>query len=194
MSSEAPKSITQLLLRWKSGEDSCLNELIPLVEQELRQIARRQMRRERLGHTLQTTALINEAYLRLVDQSQVSFQNRLHFLGVASGLMRHILVDHARRLCTAKRGGATEQLPFDEAMIFSPAKSAALVALDDALEELSRLNSRKAQVVELRFFGGLTVEETAEVLRVDRRTIVRDWNFARAWLKRELGHGAAGGE
>jgi RNA polymerase sigma factor (TIGR02999 family) len=145
------------------------------------------MRKEREGHTLQTTALINEAYLKLVDQSRANWQNRVHFLGVASGLMRRILVDHARGLCRNKRGGAAGHLPLDEDLVFTPAKSAALVALDDALEELARLNPRKAQVVELRDFGGLSVEEAAEALGVHPNTIIRDWSLARAWLKRELG-------
>jgi RNA polymerase sigma factor (TIGR02999 family) len=179
--------VTQLLLRWNSGEESCRDELIQLLDQELRRIAHRQMRKEREGHTLQTTALINEAYLKLVDQSRANWQNRVHFLGVASGLMRRILVDHARGLCRNKRGGAAGHLPLDEDLVFTPAKSAALVALDDALEELARLNPRKAQVVELRYFGGLSVEEAAEALGVHPNTIIRDWSLARAWLKRELG-------
>jgi RNA polymerase sigma factor (TIGR02999 family) len=179
--------VTQLLLRWNSGEESCRDELIQLLDQELRRIAHRQMRKEREGHTLQTTALINEAYLKLVDQSRANWQNRVHFLGVASGLMRRILVDHARGLCRNKRGGVAGHLPLDEDLVFTPAKSAALVALDDALEELARLNPRKAQVVELRYFGGLSVEEAAEALGVHPNTIIRDWSLARAWLKRELG-------
>jgi len=179
--------VTQLLLRWNSGEESCRDELIQLLDQELRRIAHRQMRKEREGHTLQTTALINEAYLKLVDQSRANWQNRVHFLGVASGLMRRILVDHARGLCRNKRGGAAGHLPLDEDLVFTPAKSAALIALDDALEELARLNPRKAQVVELRYFGGLSVEEAAEALGVHPNTIIRDWSLARAWLKRELG-------
>jgi len=144
------------------------------------------MRKEREGHTLQTTALVNEAYLKLVDQSRASWKNRAQFLGVASGLMRRILVDHARGLCRAKRGGAAGHLPLDEDLVFSPAKSAALVALDDALEELARLDPRKAKVVELRYFGGLSVEEAAEALGVHANTIIRDWGLARAWLRHEL--------
>jgi len=186
MASDTAAPITQLLVRWNSGEESCLDELIPLLEHELRLIAHRQMRKEREGHTLQTTALVNEAYLKLVDQSRTSWQNRAHFLGVASGLMRRILVDHARGFCRAKRGGAAGHLPLDEDLVFSPAKSAALVALDDALEELVRLDPRKAKVVEMRYFGGLSVEEAAEALGVHANTIIRDWSLARAWLKREL--------
>jgi len=146
------------------GKEACLEALIPLVEDELRRIAHAQMRRERSGHTLQTTALINEAYLRLVDRSRTNWQNRTHSLGVASGLMRRILLDHARGLCRGKRRGA------------------------------SRLDARKAQVVELRYFGGLSVEEAAEVLQVHPNTIIRDWTLAKAWLKRELSHGAGGGD
>ena len=182
--------ITQLLLRWNSGEEACRDELIPLLEQELRLIAHRQMRREREGHTLQTTALVNEAYLKLVDQSRANWQNRAHFLGVASGLMRRILVDHARGLRRAKRGGAAGHMPLEEELVFSPAKSASLVALDDALEELAKVDPRKAQVVELRYFGGLSVEEAAEALHVHPNTIIREWSLARAWLKRELGREA----
>jgi RNA polymerase sigma-70 factor (ECF subfamily) len=191
MGSDTAGPITQLLLRWNSGEESCLGELVPLLEHELRLIAHRQMRKEREGHTLQTTALVNEAYLKLVDQSRANWQNRAQFLGVASGLMRRILVDHARGLCRAKRGGAAGHLPLDEDLVFSPAKSAALVALDEALEELGRMDPRKAKVVELRYFGGLSVEEAAEALRVHPNTIIRDWSLARAWLKRELAHEAA---
>lgn len=167
---------------------------MPLVEQELRVIARRHLRRERTGHTLQTTALVNEAYLKLVDQSRVNWQNRAQFLGVASGLMRRILVDRARRISRAKRGERTDHLPIDEALNFRQEKSAALVALDDALHDLARLDARKAQVVELRFFGGMSVEEAAEVLRVHPNTIVRDWTLAKAWLKRELSRASAGTE
>ena len=191
MGSDTAGPITQLLLRWNSGEESCLGELVPLLEHELRLIAHRQMRKEREGHTLQTTALVNEAYLKLVDQSCANWQNREQFLGVASGLMRRILVDHARGLCRAKRGGAAGHLPLDEELVFSPAKSAALVALDDALEELGRMDPRKAKVVEMRYFGGLSVEEAAEALHVHANAIIRDWSLARAWLKRELAHEAA---
>jgi RNA polymerase sigma factor (TIGR02999 family) len=186
MGSDTAGPITQLLLRWNSGEESCLDELIALLEHELRLIAHRQMRKEREGHTLQTTALVNEAYLKLVDQSRANWQNRAQFLGIASGLMRRILVDHARGLNRAKRGGAAGHLPLDEELIFSPSKSAALIALDEALEQLARLNPRKAQVVEMRYFGGLSVEEAAEALGVHPNTVISDWGLARAWLKREL--------
>src|ERR1017187_9637373 len=191
MSSPAASPITGLLLRWSAGEQVCLDEQVPLVERELRRSAHRHMRKEREGHTLQTSALGNEAYLKLVDQSRAKWENRAQFLGVAASLMRRILVDHARGLCRDKRGGAAGHLPLDEGLAFSPAKSAALIALDDALETLAQLNPRKAQVVELRYFGGLSVEETAEALGVQPNTIIRDWSLARAWLKREIAHEAS---
>jgi RNA polymerase sigma factor (TIGR02999 family) len=175
-----------LLLRWRAGDQQCLNQLMPMMEGELRRIAHRYMRMERQGHTLQTTALVNEAYLKLVGQAQVDWQNRAQFLGLAAGMMRHILVDHARELCRGKRGGGARVLPLDEGLDFSPEKSAALVALDDALQELARFDPRKAQVVELRYFGGMSVEETAEALAVHPNTVIRDWGLAKAWLKREL--------
>jgi len=166
---------------------------MPLVEEELRRIARRQLRKERTGQTLQTTALVNEAYLKLVDQSRANWQNRAQFLGVASEIMRRILVDRARGLCRAKRGGGAEELPIDEALVFDQRKSAAVVALDDALGDLAKLDPRKARVVELRFFGGLSVEESAEALRVHPNTVIRDWSLAKAWLKRELSRNRSGG-
>ena len=186
MSSPAASPITGLLLRWNAGEQGCLDELLPLVEGELRRIAHRHMRSEREGHTLQTTALVNEAYLKLVDQAHVNWQNRAQFLAVAAQLMRHILVDHARGLCRGKRGGGAQVLPLDEGLVFSPAKSTALVALDDALTELAGLDPRKARVVELRYFGGMSVEETAEALGVHPITVKNDWRMAKLWLKREL--------
>jgi len=194
MAAGGAEPITQLLVRWSAGEEACLDALVPLVEPELRRMAHRQMRKERAGHTLQTTALVNEAYLKLVDQSRATWQNRVQFLGVAAALMRRILVDHARGLCREKRGGVAAHLPFDERFVFSARKSAALVALDDALEELARLDPRKARVVELRYFGGLSVEEAAEALQVHPNTVIRDWSLARAWLKRELSHRAGRGD
>ena len=186
MGSNASQPVTELLLRWSAGDRDCLNELIPLMEPELRRIAHRHMRRERPGHTLQTTALVNEAWLKLVDQSRASWRNRVQFLGVAAGLMRHILVDHARASCRGKRGGGTALLALDEALNFSPGRSATLVALDEALNDFARMDPRKAQVVELRYFGGLSVEETAEALGVHPNTVIRDWSLAKVWLKREL--------
>jgi len=182
-----PKTVTELLLRWRAGDRECLHRLLPRVEGEMRRIAHRYMRMERQGHTLQTTALVNEAYLKLVDQAQVDWQNRAHFLGVAARLMRHIPVDHARDLCRGKRGGGLQLLPLEEGLAFSPQKSAALVALDDALAELAGFDPRKAQIVELRYFGGLSVQEAAESLGVHPNTVIRDWGLAKAWLKRELG-------
>ena len=188
METRGSEPITELLLRWRAGDQECLNRLVPLVERELRRIAHHYMQKERPGHTLQTTALVNEAYLKLVDQAQVEWQNRAQFMGVAARLMRHILVDHARELCRGKRGGGAVHLPLDNALVFSPAKSAALVALEDALTALAGFDPRKAEIVELRYFGGLSVEETAEVLGVHPNTVIRDWSLAKAWLARELGH------
>jgi RNA polymerase sigma factor (TIGR02999 family) len=178
--------VTRLLVRWQRGERECLDQLLPLVHGELRRIARRHMRRESPGHTLQTTALVNEAYIRLVDQTQVTWQNRSHFFSIAAHLMRRILVDHARGSRRQKRGGDFCHLPLNEELAFSPAKSATLIALDEALDELAKFDRRKAQVVELRYFGGMTVEEVAEVLGVHGNTVIRDWDAARLWLKREL--------
>jgi RNA polymerase sigma-70 factor (ECF subfamily) len=188
---KGPEPVTELLLRWRAGDPECLDRLLPQVEGELRRIAHHYMRLERQGHTLQTTALVNEAYLKLVDQAQVDWQNRAQFLGVAARLMRHILVDHARGLCRGKRGGGAHVLPLDEGIAFSPRKSAALVALDDALNELAAFDPRKAQIVELRYFGGLSVEEAAEALGVHPNTVIRDWGLAKVWLKRELSVGQA---
>jgi RNA polymerase sigma factor (TIGR02999 family) len=149
------------------------------------------MRTERPGHTLQTTALVNEAYLELVNHNRVDWQSRAHFLGIAAQLMRHILLDHARALCSEKRGGGRLVLPLKEGLVFAPAKSAALVALDEALVELTKFDARKSRVVELRYFGGMSVEETAEVLGVHPNTVINDWSMAKMWLKREITRGAA---
>ena len=178
--------ITTLLRRWTAGDQACAAEVVPLVEEELRRIAHRHLRNERRGHTLQTTALVNEVYLKLVDQSRADWKHRAQFFGIAAALMRRILVDHARSQGRAKRRGDAAHLPLDECLVFSPGKSEAVVALDDALQDFERLYPRQARVVELRYFGGLKVEEAAEVLGVHPNTVVRDWTFARAWLKREL--------
>ena len=188
MEPAVPDSVTGLLLRWRAGERECLDQLVPLVEGELRRIARHYLRKERRSHTLQTTALVNETYLKLVNQAQVDSQNRAQFLGIAARLMRQILVDHARELQREKRGGRAHLLPLEAGLIFSPAKSAALVALDDALGELAGFDPRKAQIIELRYFGGMSVEETAEALGVHPNTVIRDWSLAKVWLKRELSH------
>jgi len=180
------ESVTELLLRWRAGERECLNQLIPLVEGELRRIAHHYLRRERPGHTLQTTAVVNEAYLRLVDQADVDWQNRAQFLAIAARLIRQILVDYARTSHRSKRGGGKQLLPLNEGLVLSNSKSAALVALDDALNDLAGFAPRKAQIVELRYFGGMSVEETAEALGVHPNTVQRDWSLAKGWLRREL--------
>jgi RNA polymerase sigma factor (TIGR02999 family) len=178
--------ITQLLLAWSQGDRSALDQLIPLVHEQLRRLARHYMAQERPGHTLQTTALVNEAYLRLIDASQVQWQNRAHFFAVSAQLMRRVLVDFARSHHQLKRGGEARRVSLDEALVVSEDQGADLVALDDALSALSVLDGRQSQVVELRFFGGLSVEETAEVLKVSPTTVRRDWTLARAWLHHEL--------
>ena len=178
--------ITQVLVAWSNGDPSALEKLAPLVSRELHRLAKHYMARERTGHTLQTSALVNEAYLRLIDASQVQWQNRAHFFAVAAHFMRRILVDFARSRNYQKRGGGAEAVELDEAVIIAPERGADLLALDEALTRLQALNERQAQVVELRYFGGLSEEETAEALKVSVRTVRRDWNFARVWLHREL--------
>ena len=182
--------ITQLLFEWSSGNQTALDKLYPLVYDELHRLARRYMRRERKGHTLQTTALINEAYVRLVDQKHVHWENRAHFFAISAQIMRRILIDHARRYTYAKRGGGAERLSFDEAAIVANDRAAELVQLDEALKHLSGIDPRRAQVVELRYFGGLTNEEIAMVLKISANTVTRDWNMARAWLYQQLGGSA----
>jgi len=183
-----PQEVTRLLLAWNDGDETALEKLLPLVYDELRHLAKRRMRLERPDHTLQTTALINEAYLRLVDLRNVQWQNRAHFFALCAGLMRRILVDFARSRHYAKRGGGAQPVSLDESLVVSPKHSTDLVAVDDALKALAKVDARKAQVVELRFFGGLTVEESAEVLKVSPETVRRDWRLAKAWLLRELSH------
>jgi RNA polymerase sigma-70 factor (ECF subfamily) len=185
MSASSPREITQLLRAWSNGDKSALDRLVPLVYEELRRIARNYMRRERPGHTLQTSALLNEAYLRLVDQ-KVRWQNRSQFFGIAAQLMRRILVDHARSRIYAKRGGDQPKVPFDEAMSVPVQKAEEILALDDALKTLGTIDPRQSQIVELRFFGGLTIEETAEVLKVSHTIVEREWSLARAWLQCEM--------
>jgi RNA polymerase sigma factor (TIGR02999 family) len=186
-----PQEITQLLLAWGSGDERALEELMPLVYDELRKVAARHMRRQTPGHTLQTTALVNEAYLRLIDASKVRWQNRAHFFAVSAQLMRRILVDFARQRQNLKRGGGAQQISLDEALAVAPERGADLLALDEALDRLAALNARQARLVELRYFGGLSEEETAEALKISLRTVQRDWNLARLWLYRELNQGGA---
>jgi len=178
--------ITQLLQAWSDGDGSALERLVPLVYQELHRLAHHYMARERPGHTLQTSALLNEAYLRLVDSPKPSWQNRAHFFAVSAQVMRRILVDWARSRQALKRGGEARPLELEEALVVADAPGADLAALDDALKALAALDPRKSQVVELRFFGGLSVEETAEVLKLSSETVLRDWKFAKSWLRREL--------
>jgi RNA polymerase sigma-70 factor (ECF subfamily) len=181
-----PAQVTRLLLAWNQGDDAALDELLPIVYAELRRLARSYMARERHGHTLQATALINEAYLRLVDVRQVEWQNRAQFVAVCARLMRRILVDAARSRGSTKRGGQAQQIPFEERLAPQGGRRDELLALDEALNRLAEMHPRRSQVVELRVFGGLTVEESAEALRVSAETVMRDWRFAKAWLTREL--------
>ena len=178
--------VTELLLAWSAGDQGALDRLVPLVYAELHRLAKSYMRKERAGQTLQTTALIHEAYLRLIDASQVQWQNRAHFFGVAAHIMRQILVAMARERGAQKRGGGVRQISLDEGLIVSQEKDEDLVAIDEALSALAEVDARKAKVVELRFFGGLTEEETAEALKVSPETVRRDWRIARAWLRRKL--------
>jgi RNA polymerase sigma-70 factor (ECF subfamily) len=181
------RDVTELLRSFRKGNPEAGAKLIPLVYEELRRMARRYMRQEPPDHTLQATALIHEAYLRLVEQKETNWQSRAHFFAVAAQLMRRILVDHARACETTKRGGAAERVPLEEeSLAWSPEKSSELIALDESLNRLAQLSPRQSQIVEMRFFGGLTVEETAEVLQITPRTVNRDWSVARAWLYREI--------
>jgi RNA polymerase sigma factor (TIGR02999 family) len=183
--------VTGLLLAWRTGDEAALERLVPIVHGELRRIARRCMAGERAGHSLQATALVNEAYLRLVDVQHVNWQNRAHFLAMSARLMRRILVDYARSKGYQKRGGGAVKVTFDEGLPVVGGRDQDLVAVDDALEALAKVDERKSRVVELRFFGGLNVEETASVLKVSPDTVMRDWKLAKAWLLRELRGGRA---
>lgn len=183
--------ITRLLLAWNEGHADVLDRLMPLVYDELRRIARRQMRRERAGHTLQTTALIHEAYVRLIDAHAVSWQGRAHFFGLAAQAMRRILVDFARERDAQKRGGAAQQVSLDEVMTVTPGLDEDFVALDEALRALADADERKCRVVEMRFFAGLTEQEIAAVLNLSEETVRRDWRLAKAWLRRYLTGGEA---
>ncbi len=178
--------VTQLLIAWSDGDQAALAKLTALVHEELYRLAKRYMGREAPGHTLQTTALVNEAYLRLIDASNIQWQNRAHFFAISANLMRRILVDYARSRNYLKRGGKALQVSLDDADLFSVEQAPDLLALDDALKTLAEMDARKSQMIELRFFGGLSVEETAEVLKVSRDTVLRDWRLAKSWLLREL--------
>ena len=189
MSATSSHEITRLLLEWNDGDQMALDKLVPLVEAELRRLARTYMNRERAGHTLQTTALINEAYVRLIDSHSVQWQSRAHFYGIAAQVMRRILVDCARDVGRTKRGGRALRVSLSDVADIPLKRAADVVALDDALKSLEAFDRRKSRVVELRFFGGLSLEETAEALDVSVATVRRDWSLARAWLHRELGGG-----
>jgi RNA polymerase sigma factor (TIGR02999 family) len=188
MAVPSTREVTQLLVDWGNGDQSALEELIPLVYDELRRLAGRYMGRESQGHTLQASALVNEAYLRLIDQKNVQWQNRAHFFGVAAQLMRRILVDHARSRLRAKRGGGAQMVSLAEQAAISN-EVAEVIALDAALDKLADMDPRKSQIVEMKFFGGLTTEEAAEVLKVTSRTVEREWRKAKAWLNREITRG-----
>ena len=185
MSPTSP-NITKLLLEWRAGDAKALDRLMPLVYHELRRMADYYLRNERPGHTLQPSALVNEAYLRLVDHEGIDWQNRAHFFGVAAQAMRRILVDHARSRNYQKRGGAAERVSLDEAATLSADRAGELIALDEALSELEKIDPRKSRIVEIRYFGGFSIEETAALLDVSTATVSRDWETAKAWLLREL--------
>jgi len=178
--------VTQWLLEWSNGNRAALDKLMPLVDRELHRLAHHYLRQENPGHTLQTTALVNEAYLKLVDQRKVHWKNRAHFFALSAHFMRRILVDHARKRQYGKRGGGAQKISFDEAMAVSPERGSDLIALDDALDKLAAIDARKSKIVEMRFFGGLTVEETAEALNISAVTVMREWRMAKAWLYNSL--------
>ena len=182
----APQDLTQLLVDWSNGDPSAADKLFPLVYGELKRMARRYLRKENPGHTLQTTALVNEAYLRLVDQKRVQWQNRTQFYGIAARMMRRILVDHARSHARLRRGGQVRKIDLDDIATLADERAAELIALDEALDGLAKLDERRCQVVEMRFFGGLSNSEIATVLKIAPNTVMRDWNMARAWHYREI--------
>jgi RNA polymerase sigma factor (TIGR02999 family) len=178
--------VTELLVNWSNGDQEALNKLIPLVYDELHKLARRYLRRERPDHTLQTTALVHEAYLKLVDQREANWENRVHFFAVAAQLMRRLLVDYARRHCASKRGGDLFKLSLDEALVSSEEKDAELLALDEALDRLEAVDPQQSRVVELRVFSGLSLEETAQAMNISPRTVRREWSMAKAWLHQQI--------
>lgn len=182
----SPQGVTELLVAWSNGDNNAGDQLMTLVYQELHRLAHHYMKRESPSHTLQTSALVNEAFVRLVDQRKVQWQNRAHFFGIAANMMRRILVDYARQRSYAKRGGGATTIPLDEAWIISEERSSEVIDLDEALAKLVEIDERKSRIVELRFFGGLSIEETAEVLAVSPGTVMRDWSLAKAWLRREM--------
>lgn len=186
MNKPSPHEVTRLLQAWSDGNQEALDKLVPLVYEELHRLARHYMTGERPGHTLQTSELVNEAYMRLVDWKNVQWQNRAHFFGVAAQMMRRILVDFARSRNYVKRGGEARRVSISEVAVVAPERGEDLIALDEALQSLAAIDPRKSRIVELRFFGGLSVEETADVLRISPRTVMRDWSLAQAWLYREL--------
>jgi RNA polymerase sigma factor (TIGR02999 family) len=186
MTVPSSQEVTQLLLDWRAGDQAALEQLTPLVYAELHRLAARYMRRETPGHTLQTSALVNEAFVRLIEHPQINWQNRTHFFGLAANLMRHILLDHARSQNRAKRGGGAQQVLLDETVIVSGERAKELIALDEALNDLAAFDARKSRLVELRFFGGLSNEEVAEVMDMSLRTVEREWRKAKAWLLRAL--------
>lgn len=181
-----PSDVTQLLIRWSRGDNSALDQLMPLVYDELRRLARSYLRRERPDHTLQATDLVHEAYLRLIEQDAVTWQNRAHFFGIASQMMRRILVNHALARRAAKRGGFVQRLSLDKAVSFGAQPDVDLLALDEALTDLEKMDARQSHIVELRFFGGLSIEETAEVLKISPATVKREWATAKLWLRRQM--------
>jgi RNA polymerase sigma factor (TIGR02999 family) len=189
MSKSSPQEVTQLLLAWSSGDKTALDKLVPLVHAELHRLARQRLRQLNPDHLLQTTALVNEAYLRLIDCRNVAWQDRAHFFAIAAQLMREVLVDYTRRQHARKRGASAIRVSLDEAAATTDGRSADLIALDDALKSLAEIDLRKSRIIELRFFGGLSVEETALVMEISPRTVMREWGLARAWLYRELSHG-----
>ncbi|PYS69601.1 MAG: RNA polymerase subunit sigma-70 [Acidobacteria bacterium] len=186
MEKRSTSEVTELLVGWGNGDETALDRLMPIVDAELHRIAHHHMNRENQGHTLQTSALVNEAYLKLINQRDVRWQNRSHFFAIASKLMRRILLDHAKAQHRAKRGGDAQQVSLSEVFISSDKPSAELIALDDALNKLAEFDQRKSNIVEMRYFGGLTMEEIAEVLGISEPTIRRHWNMAKAWLRREV--------
>jgi len=186
MADSSPEEITRLLREWSNGNKAALDKLMPVVYSELRRLAAHYMRHERPGHTLQSTALVNEAYIRLAGARETQWQDRAHFFAVASQIMRHILVDHARSYKYAKRGGGATKVELDEAAVLSEERAAELIALDEALKDLETIDPRKSQVVEMRFFGGLSIDETAEVLKLSSMTVQREWRWAKAYLYKHI--------